>query len=95
MRFTSAKESCIMCEIFFQVDPSGPIATLKKLLLSEENIASFKKWAFDNWYYCGFILCSFILLMVSICFHFYDTIEVFDCGNKIYKMLLMHSVIEI
>lgn len=48
-----------------QVDPSGPIATLRKLLLSEENIASFKKWALDRWYYCALIFLCFFLLMVS------------------------------
>lgn len=70
---TYRKKNRVLCvKIFFQVDPSGPIATLKKLLLSEENIASFKKWAFDHWYYCGFIFCSFILLMVSIFLFFFS-----------------------
>lgn len=55
------------CDVFKkcrEVDPSGPIATLRKLLLSEENIASFKKWALDHWYYCGLIFLSFLSLMV-------------------------------
>lgn len=55
------------CDVFKkcrEVDPSGPIATLRKLLLSEENIASFKKWALDHWYYCGMIFLSFLSLMV-------------------------------
>lgn len=50
-----------------QVDPSGPIATLRKLLLSEENIASFKRWAYEHWYYCGVIFFTFLLFMVRTC----------------------------
>lgn len=51
---------------FGQVDPSGPLATLRKLLLSEESIASFKKWAIDHWYYSGLIVASFLLMLVRL-----------------------------
>jgi len=55
------------CDVFQrcrEVDPSGPLATLRKLLLSEESIASFKKWAVDHWYYSGLIVASFLLMLV-------------------------------
>ncbi|XP_001945603.2 disintegrin and metalloproteinase domain-containing protein 10 [Acyrthosiphon pisum] len=55
------------CDVFQrcrEVDPSGPLATLRKLLLSEESIASFKKWAIDHWYYSGLIVASFLLMLV-------------------------------
>ncbi|XP_050543022.1 disintegrin and metalloproteinase domain-containing protein 10 isoform X2 [Daktulosphaira vitifoliae] len=55
------------CDVFQrcrEVDPSGPLATLRKLLLSEESIASFKKWAIDHWYYSGLIVASFLVMLV-------------------------------
>ncbi|VVC24895.1 Hypothetical protein CINCED_3A006013 [Cinara cedri] len=55
------------CDVFQrcrEVDPSGPLATLRKLLLSEESIASFKKWAIDHWYYSGLIGVSFLMMLV-------------------------------
>lgn len=41
------------CDVFQrcrEVDPSGPLATLRRLLLSDESIASLKKWIEDHWY---------------------------------------------
>ncbi|XP_050421429.1 disintegrin and metalloproteinase domain-containing protein 10 [Adelges cooleyi] len=55
------------CDVFQrcrEVDPSGPLATLRKLLLSEESIASFKKWAVDHWYYSSLIAGTFLLMLV-------------------------------
>ncbi|KAH1005424.1 hypothetical protein HUJ04_006416 [Dendroctonus ponderosae] len=55
------------CDVFQmcrEVDPSGPLATLRKLLLSEESIASFKKWIFEYWYIVGAILSAIVTLLV-------------------------------
>ncbi|XP_018900359.2 LOW QUALITY PROTEIN: uncharacterized protein Kul [Bemisia tabaci] len=55
------------CDVFQrcrEVDPSGPLATLRKLLLSEESIASFKRWTIDHWYYSSLIVFSFVLILV-------------------------------
>ncbi|KAL1452492.1 hypothetical protein WDU94_006719 [Cyamophila willieti] len=46
------------------VDPSGPLATLRKLLLSDESINSVKKWALEHWYYSGLMFFSFLLILV-------------------------------
>lgn len=48
-----------------EVDPSGPLATLRKLLLSEESIASFKRWIIDYWYAVAAIIGVVIALLVS------------------------------
>ncbi|XP_014254814.1 disintegrin and metalloproteinase domain-containing protein 10 isoform X1 [Cimex lectularius] len=55
------------CDVFQkcrEVDPSGPLATLRKLLLSEQSIASFKRWVLDRWYYALLIVASVILILV-------------------------------
>ncbi|XP_055587566.1 disintegrin and metalloproteinase domain-containing protein 10 isoform X2 [Uranotaenia lowii] len=46
-----------------EVDPSGPLATLRKLLLSEESIASFKKWVVSNWYAVVLIVVIVLALL--------------------------------
>ncbi|XP_058056095.1 uncharacterized protein LOC131207497 [Anopheles bellator] len=57
---------CDVAQKCREVDPSGPLATLRKLLLSEESIASFKKWIFSNWYTVALIVTIvFILLVLS------------------------------
>lgn len=56
------------CDVFQkcrEVDPSGPLATLRKLLLSEESIASFKKWMQSNWYTVALVIVAVIVLLVS------------------------------
>jgi hypothetical protein len=56
------------CDVFQkcrEVDPSGPLATLRKLLLSEESIASFKKWVVSNWYAVSLIIVAVFALLVS------------------------------
>ncbi|XP_075231361.1 kuzbanian-like [Lycorma delicatula] len=55
------------CDVFQkcrEVDPSGPLATLRKLLLSEESIASFKRWLLDRWYYATLIFSSVLLILI-------------------------------
>lgn len=56
------------CDVFHicrEVDPSGPLATLRKLLLSEESIASFRKLLYHYWYLAILILVSIIVASVS------------------------------
>ncbi|CAH1128593.1 unnamed protein product [Ceutorhynchus assimilis] len=55
------------CDVFQmcrEVDPSGPLATLRKLLLSEESIASFKRWIMDYWYAVAAILIAIVTLLI-------------------------------
>lgn len=57
------------CDVFQkcrEVDPSGPLATLRKMLLSEESIASFKIWVMDHWYAVTLIIIGVFTLIVSI-----------------------------
>jgi disintegrin and metalloproteinase domain-containing protein 10 len=48
-----------------QVDPSGPLATLRKILLSDKSIASLKKFLTDHWYAAVIAVIAVIGLMVS------------------------------
>lgn len=57
------------CDVFRkcrEVDPSGPLATLRKLLLSEESIASLKRFLMRYWYTVIFIALGVFLLMAII-----------------------------
>ncbi|XP_053679448.1 uncharacterized protein LOC128730426 [Anopheles nili] len=55
---------CDVAQKCREVDPSGPLATLRKLLLSEESIASFKKWILGNWYTVALIVTAVLVLLV-------------------------------
>ncbi|KAH8022627.1 hypothetical protein HPB51_000927 [Rhipicephalus microplus] len=55
------------CDVFQkcrEVDPSGPLATLRKLLLSTETIISLRRWIFDNWW--GVLLLG-LSVLVFLC----------------------------
>ncbi|XP_062125187.1 uncharacterized protein LOC133838198 isoform X1 [Drosophila sulfurigaster albostrigata] len=55
------------CDVFQkcrEVDPSGPLATLRKLLLSEESIATFKKWMQQHWYTVALAAIGVFLLLI-------------------------------
>ncbi|KAJ9591389.1 hypothetical protein L9F63_001995, partial [Diploptera punctata] len=55
------------CDVFQkcrEVDPSGPLATLRKLLLSDESIASFKRWVTDHWYAVLLIVFAILFILV-------------------------------
>ncbi|XP_032597446.1 disintegrin and metalloproteinase domain-containing protein 10 isoform X2 [Drosophila grimshawi] len=55
------------CDVFQkcrEVDPSGPLATLRKLLLSEESIATFKKWMQHHWYTVALAAIGVFLLLL-------------------------------
>ena len=56
---------CDVAQKCREVDPSGPLATLRKLLLSEESIASFKRWILSNWYTVALIVTAVLVLLVS------------------------------
>ena len=47
------------------MDPSGPLATLRKLLLSEESIESLRKFLVKYWYTVILIGIGVLILMVS------------------------------
>ncbi|XP_050669328.1 uncharacterized protein LOC126968374 [Leptidea sinapis] len=56
------------CDVFQrcrEVDPSGPLATLRRLLLSDESIAGFKRWVLRHWYAVLLILLAVIALLVA------------------------------
>ena len=56
------------CDVFQrcrEVDPSGPLATLRRLLLSDESIASLKRWVVEHWYLLLFIVAAFVTVIVS------------------------------
>ncbi|XP_033331022.2 disintegrin and metalloproteinase domain-containing protein 10 isoform X1 [Megalopta genalis] len=56
------------CDVFQkcrEVDPSGPLATLRKFLLSDENLATFRRWIIDHWYAAAFIILAAISLLVA------------------------------
>lgn len=59
---------CNVRVILFQVDPSGPLATLRKLLLSDESLATFRRWIIDHWYAAALIILAAISLLVSVRF---------------------------
>lgn len=52
---------------FVKVDPSGPLATLRRLLLSDASLASFQRWMIDRWY----IVAAIILVLLSILVSFH------------------------
>ncbi|CAK9800445.1 Disintegrin and metalloproteinase domain-containing protein 10 [Anthophora quadrimaculata] len=53
------------CDVFQrcrEVDPSGPLATLRRLLLSDASLANFQRWFVDRWYILAIII--FVLLLI-------------------------------
>ncbi|CAL7938366.1 unnamed protein product [Xylocopa violacea] len=54
------------CDVFQkcrEVDPSGPLATLRKLLLSDESLATFRRWIIDHWYAAALIVLAAVSLL--------------------------------
>uniref|UniRef100_A0A1B6CZV7 ADAM10 endopeptidase n=1 Tax=Clastoptera arizonana TaxID=38151 RepID=A0A1B6CZV7_9HEMI len=74
------------CDVFQkcrEVDPSGPLATLRKLLLSEESLASFKKWILDRWYYASLIVVFIIIILnLQKCFKYSNVWKVDKSKTK-------------
>ncbi|XP_015177253.1 PREDICTED: disintegrin and metalloproteinase domain-containing protein 10-like [Polistes dominula] len=56
------------CDVFQkcrEVDPSGPLATLRKLLLSDESLATVRRWVSDHWYATAFIILGAVSLLIA------------------------------
>lgn len=56
------------CDVFQkcrEVDPNGPLATLRKLLLSQESLATFRQWTIEHWYAVAFLSLTSILFVVA------------------------------
>ncbi|XP_057330460.1 disintegrin and metalloproteinase domain-containing protein 10-like [Microplitis mediator] len=54
------------CDIFQrcrEVDPTGPLATLRRLLLSDASLERFHRWMTDRWYTVAF---SIIIIMTGL-----------------------------
>ncbi|XP_037868773.1 uncharacterized protein LOC101747087 [Bombyx mori] len=76
------------CDVFQkcrEVDPSGPLATLRKLLLSDESIAGFKRWMLRHWYAVLLILLAVIALLVA------STRFFGRHGKKLKSVTIIHS----
>lgn len=83
------------CDVFQmcrEIDPSGPLATLRKLLLSDESIASFKRWVLEYWYAVALIISGVIAVLVST-----ETSSVFLCNLSLSLKLfcLIHFKIKL
>ena len=50
--------------VCFQVDPSGPLATLRKLLFSDGSLRSLRWFFVNHWYAVILIVIGVFLLMV-------------------------------
>ncbi|CAH2071712.1 unnamed protein product, partial [Iphiclides podalirius] len=76
------------CDVFQrcrEVDPSGPLATLRKLLLSDESLAGFKRWVLRHWYAVLLILLAVIALL------FASTRFLGRHGKKLKSVTIIHS----
>ncbi|KAI8424086.1 hypothetical protein MSG28_002694 [Choristoneura fumiferana] len=76
------------CDVFQrcrEVDPSGPLATLRKLLLSDESLAGFKRWVLRHWYAVVLILLAVIALLVA------STRFLGRHGKKLKSVTIIHS----
>ncbi|XP_018015066.1 uncharacterized protein LOC108671972 [Hyalella azteca] len=57
------------CDVFKkcrEVDPSGPLATLRKLLLSDESLASLQEWLQQHWWAVTLLLLAVLVLLLVI-----------------------------
>lgn len=50
----------------WQVDPSGPLATLRELLLSDKSLANLQRWIVEHWYAVLFVVLAILVLLVSV-----------------------------
>lgn len=48
-----------------EVDPSSPLATLRRLLLSNESMASLKRWFNEQWFYVAVLVLITVLILVN------------------------------
>ncbi|CAM1301158.1 Uncharacterised protein g2887 [Pycnogonum litorale] len=57
------------CDVFQkcrEVDPSGPLATLRRLLLSNESMKSLKDWVIQHWWGVLLLASGFIIFLVLV-----------------------------
>ncbi|KAL7640869.1 UNVERIFIED_CONTAM: hypothetical protein RMT77_008006 [Armadillidium vulgare] len=57
------------CDVFQkcrEVDPSGPLATLRKILLSNESLANLHRWLVDYWYALFFVIVALCIVLMAI-----------------------------
>ncbi|XP_041970405.1 uncharacterized protein LOC121726859 [Aricia agestis] len=76
------------CDVFQrcrEVDPSGPLATLRRLLLSDESIAGFRRWVLRHWYAVLLILLAVLALL------FASTRYLGRHGKKVKSVTIIHS----
>ncbi|XP_044018112.1 disintegrin and metalloproteinase domain-containing protein 10-like [Aphidius gifuensis] len=64
------------CDIFQkcrEVDPTGPLATLRRLLLSDVSLARFYQWITDRWYIVAMgiliVSCAMVIMMSLLSKH--------------------------
>ncbi|KAJ8670500.1 hypothetical protein QAD02_001759 [Eretmocerus hayati] len=78
------------CDVFQkcrEVDPSGPLATLRKFLLSDENLASFRRWLYEHWYVTSLLVLGvFSVLAISL-----KVLSGRRPGKKLKSVTIIHS----
>ncbi|XP_050712620.1 uncharacterized protein LOC126996286 [Eriocheir sinensis] len=73
------------CDVFKkcrEVDPSGPLATLRGLLLSDESLANLQRWILQHWYAVLFVVLAVMVLLVAIVKVFGKTPETVRLKNR-------------
>ncbi|CAG9795317.1 unnamed protein product, partial [Diatraea saccharalis] len=76
------------CDVFQrcrEVDPAGPLATLRRLLLSDESLAGFRRWLLRHWYAALLVLLAVIALLVASTRYFGRH------GKKLKSVTIIHS----
>ncbi|KAF4532474.1 hypothetical protein B566_EDAN003050 [Ephemera danica] len=77
------------CDVFQkcrEVDPSGPLATLRKLLLSDESLATVRRWVAHHWY-ALLLAALFITGLMVIIARVFGRRE----DSKLRSVTVMHS----
>ncbi|XP_076060396.1 kuzbanian-like [Oratosquilla oratoria] len=78
------------CDVFQkcrEVDPSGPLATLRRLLLSNESLATLQRWVAEHWYAVLFVVVAVLILLVAIIKLFGKTAETI----KLKRVTVLHK----
>ncbi|ODN05356.1 Disintegrin and metalloproteinase domain-containing protein 10 [Orchesella cincta] len=80
---------CDAYHVCREVDPSGPLATLRNLLLADEGLTAIADWIDTHWYA---VLCFFVLLILMM------VLTAKLCGKRakqrLRKITVMHSNVE-
>ncbi|XP_071549601.1 uncharacterized protein [Panulirus ornatus] len=73
------------CDVFKkcrEVDPSGPLATLRELLLSDKSLANLQRWIIEHWYAVLFVVLAVMVLLVATVKVFGKTPEIVKLRNR-------------